>query len=401
MATARFDDLAPGTECSFRLAGLVDEWSATAPSEVVETLARADAVACSGRWVAGFVAYEAATGLDSTLAVRALDPGARGSRPARMPLAWFAAFERREPALPPRASGKPVRTTWTPSVGIDAYTAAVERIRSMIADGDTYQVNHTIRMRGRIDFDVRELYEDLVLAQRGGFGALLEAERFTVASASPELFFRRDGDDVTTRPMKGTARRGRWADEDERAAARLRVSSKDRAENAMIVDLLRNDLGRVAAAGTVSAGPLFELERLETVWQMTSTVRARVPAETTLVDLFRALFPSGSVTGAPKVATMRAVAELEDSPRGLYTGAIGYLSPPGSGEPRAIFNVAIRSVVVDAATGDAEYGVGSGITFASSAAAEYDEVLAKARVLTERRPGFDLVAPECPTACCG
>jgi para-aminobenzoate synthetase/4-amino-4-deoxychorismate lyase len=386
MVTARFDDLAPGSERSFRFAGLVESWSATSASEVTNALALAEAAAADGRWVAGFVAYEAAPGLDPAIVVRSAD---RQPPIADVPLAWFAAFERREPAPQPGASASSVRPAWWPSVGVDAYAAAVERIRSMIADGQTYQVNYTLRMRGRVDGDVEALYEDLVLAQRGGFGALLGTGSAGVASASPELFFRWDDDVITTRPMKGTSRRGRWPAEDERAAARLRASAKDRAENAMIVDLLRNDLGRVAVAGTVSAGPLFELERFETVWQLTSTVRARVPERATLVDVFRALFPSGSVTGAPKIATTRAIAELEDSPRGVYTGAIGYLAPPGSGEPRAVFGVAIRTVV-DARTGEAEYGVGSGITFASSASSEYDEVLAKARVLTERRPAFDL-----------
>jgi para-aminobenzoate synthetase/4-amino-4-deoxychorismate lyase len=209
-------------------------------------------------------------------------------------------------------------------------------------------------------------------------------------SASPELFFAWDGGRLVTRPMKGTARRGRWPEEDAAAAEALGSSSKDRAENAMIVDLLRNDLGRVAIPGAVVADPLFELERFETVWQMTSTVSAHVSEKTSLVDVFRALFPSGSVTGAPKVAAMGAIAELEDARRGVYTGAIGLLSPPGSGEPRAVFAVAIRTVVVDTAAGAAEYGVGAGITFASAGQAEYDEVEAKARVLVERRPPFEL-----------
>jgi para-aminobenzoate synthetase/4-amino-4-deoxychorismate lyase len=211
-----------------------------------------------------------------------------------------------------------------------------------------------------------------------------------VLSASPELFFRIDGDRITTRPMKGTAPRGRWLAEDEEIRDRLLASAKDHAENAMIVDLLRNDLGRISVAGRVDWGELFHAERYETVWQLTSTIRADLRPGLGLTDAFRALFPSGSVTGAPKVATMRAIAQLEDSPRGVYCGAIGYLGPPGSGEPRAVFNVAIRTVVVDTASWLAEYGVGGGVTFDSSASGEYAEILAKARVLAAVRPAFAL-----------
>jgi para-aminobenzoate synthetase/4-amino-4-deoxychorismate lyase len=166
---------------------------------------------------------------------------------------------------------------------------------------------------------------------------------------------------------------------------------KDRAENAMIVDLLRNDLGRIAVPGTVRWSKVFEPERFETVWQLTSTVTARIRPQTGLADVFRALFPSGSITGAPKVRTMRIIADLEDSPRGVYCGAVGYLAPASAGPPSASFNVAIRTVTIDAETGTAEYGVGGGITWDSSAAGEFDETVAKAKVLTARRPPFELL----------
>ncbi len=196
---------------------------------------------------------------------------------------------------------------------------------------------------------------------------------------------------LTTRPMKGTAPRGRWLEEDEAIRARLTASVKDRAENAMIVDLLRNDLGRIAAPGTVRWSKVFEPERFETVWQLTSTVTARIRPETGLADVYRALFPSGSITGAPKVRTMGIIADLEDSPRGVYCGAVGFLAPASAGPPSASFNVAIRTVTIDAETGTAEYGVGGGITWDSSAAGEFDETVAKAKVLTARRPPFELL----------
>jgi para-aminobenzoate synthetase / 4-amino-4-deoxychorismate lyase len=386
---ARFDDLAPGSERSFRFTDPIDELVAWTIDEVCSVIARAEDAARAGRWVAGFVAYEAAPALDRALVVRAPRPG---SAFAGLPLAWFGVFGGRETVEPPTPGaddGTP-SPAWRTSVPRSEYVDAVERIRELIASGRTYQVNHTLRMRANLGGDLDRIYGDLVLAQRGGFGADLSTGRFRVLSSSPELFFRWEDGRILTRPMKGTARRGRWASDDEAAAERLRTSAKDRAENAMIVDLLRNDLGRIATAGSVVAAPLFEVERFETVWQMTSTISAEVPERTSLLRVFRALFPSGSVTGAPKVSSMRAIAGLEDSPRGVYTGAIGFLSPPGSGEPRAIFNVAIRTVVVDEETYDAEYGVGAGITFGSDGETEFDEVEAKARVLVERRPAFAL-----------
>jgi para-aminobenzoate synthetase / 4-amino-4-deoxychorismate lyase len=388
---ARFDDLVAGAERAFRLAEPVGVIEARRPSEVTGALDAAGSAAARGLWAAGFVAYEAAPGLDPELSVRVRAPD---DPFAELPLAWFALFERKEdltPLEPGRldpsgSAGSP----WRPSVDRATYDAAVERIRELIAAGHTYQVNHTIRLRAMIQGDERGFYRDLCLAQRGGYAAFLDLGRFRVLSASPELFFRIDGDRITTKPMKGTAPRGRWPAEDEEIAARLVASSKDRAENAMIVDLLRNDLGRICRTGSVEVERMLEAERFETVWQLTSTIEGDLRPEITLLDTFRALFPSGSVTGAPKVRTTRIIADLEDSARGPYCGAIGYLAPSGSGEPRANFNVAIRTVVLDTQTRTAEYGVGGGITHDSSASGEYEEIVAKARVLTDVRPAFEL-----------
>jgi para-aminobenzoate synthetase/4-amino-4-deoxychorismate lyase len=392
MIEARFDDLVPGAERSFRLVGPVGVLEARRPSEVAGVIEAAEASAGRGLWVGGFVAYEAAPGLDPELSARVRAPDDPFSG---MPLVWFALFEGREdlrPPHPPRSEPPaPGPSPWRPSVDRAAYDAAIERIRELIAAGHTYQVNHTIRLRAEIAGDERAFYRDLALGQRGGYAAYLDLGRHRVLSASPELFFRIDGTRITTRPMKGTAPRGRWLDEDEAIARALVASGKDRAENAMIVDLLRNDLGRICRPGSVAVERMWEPERFETVWQLTSTVGGELQPGTTLLDAFRALFPSGSVTGAPKVRTTRIIADLEDSARGPYCGAIGYLAPPGSGEPAATFNVAIRTVLLDARTRAAEYGVGGGITFDSSARAEYEEILAKARVLTTVRPAFDLL----------
>jgi para-aminobenzoate synthetase / 4-amino-4-deoxychorismate lyase len=388
---ARFDDLTPGAERAFRFEDPVGVLEARLASEVPGVLQAAEAAASRGLWAAGFVAFEAAPGLDADLAVRSRvdDDPFDG-----LPLAWFALFGQREEAEPlraPEAVPEPsADSPWRPSVTRQAYDASIALIHELITAGETYQVNHTIRLRATIAGEDRGLYRDLCLAQRGGYAAYLEAGRYHVLSASPELFFRVEGERIATRPMKGTAPRGRWLEEDETIAAELIASAKDRAENAMIVDLLRNDLGRISVPGGVTWDELFHAERYETVWQLTSTIEADLRPGTGLLDIFRALFPSGSVTGAPKVATMRIIASLEDSPRGVYCGAIGYLAPPGSDEPSANFNVAIRTVVVDASSGLAEYGVGGGVTYDSSAAGEYREVLAKAQVLTAARPAFEL-----------
>ena len=390
MIEARFDDLT-GAEPSFRLVGPAGALEARRPAEVPEVLAAAEAAAAGGRWVAGFVAYEAAPGLDPSLAVHARDPAGPF---AGLPLAWFGLFDaRQETALPePQpADQPPVETAWTPSVGRDPYDDAIARIHERIAAGDTYQVNHTLRLRARLGGDAHGFYRDLCYAQRGAYAAFLDTGSYRVLSASPELFFRIDGGRITTKPMKGTAPRGRWLAEDEAIREHLLGSAKERAENAMIVDLLRNDIGRVAVEGSVRWADVFRAERYETVWQLTTTVAADLRPDADLVAVFRALFPCGSVTGAPKVSTMGIIAELEDSPRGVYCGAVGYLAPPGAAGPRARFNVAIRTVVQDASSGEAGYGVGGGITWDSRAAAEYDEVVAKARVLTARRPPFRLL----------
>jgi para-aminobenzoate synthetase/4-amino-4-deoxychorismate lyase len=386
---ARFDDLT-GEAPSFRLSDPAGVLEAMRPEEVAPTLAAAEGAAARGLWVAGFVTYEAAPGLDPSLVVREREPGDPFSR---LPLAWFAMFQQRqETVLPsPREESAPIGDAWVPSIGRDRYDDAIERIREHIAAGDTYQVNHTLRLRSTVEGDERGLYRDLCYAQRGAHAGYLNAGRYRILSASPELFFRLDGDRLTTRPMKGTAPRGRFFAEDEELREHLTASVKDRAENAMIVDLLRNDLGRISRTGSVEWTKVFEPERFETVWQLTSTVSSQLEPGTGLADVFRALFPSGSITGAPKVRTMGIIAELEDAPRGVYCGAVGFLAPSTAGPPSASFNVAIRTVVVDVETHVAEYGVGGGITYDSSAAGEFDETVAKARVLIARRPPFELL----------
>jgi para-aminobenzoate synthetase/4-amino-4-deoxychorismate lyase len=391
MLTARFDDLStPAGGAGFELVEPRGGVVAHAPGEVRPALERVEAAVAGGLWAAGFVAYEAAPGLDPGLAVSARP--AAGEPFAELPLVAFGLFAERRPmaAGEGEAGGYSVGD-WRPSISRPAYEAAVAEIQRRIAAGDTYQVNHTFRLRAPFAGDPLGLYLDLARAQGAAYAGRLDLGRFDVLCASPELFFELDGDRLTTRPMKGTAPRGRWSDEDRAAARRLAASSKERAENVMIVDLLRNDLGRLAVPGSVEVDRLFATERYPTVWQLTSTLSCRLAGRPGLPEVFAALFPCGSITGAPKRSTMAIVARLEATPRGVYTGAVGWLAPPGTPGPRARFAVAIRTVTIDRQAGLAEYGVGGGVTAGSSAAGEYEEARLKARVLTHRRPRFDLV----------
>ena len=379
--SARFDDFR-GRLVPLRLVDPYGVWVAHHLEDVPDVIHRAESEAGAGDWVAGFVSYEAAPAFDGRLAVLPSSPG--------LPLAWFAGF--RGAVSEPAGSGGEYRVgPWRPEVSDARYGRHVDTIRELIRVGDTYQTNYTFRLRAPVSGDLRSLYTDLLGAQGGGYHAFLETGRHTVVSASPELFFRWDGRRIESRPMKGTMARGRWEQEDSRFRERLLASGKDRAENVMIVDLLRNDLGRVARFGSVQVERLFEVERFETVWQMTSTVAAETRPGVGLLDIFAAMFPCGSVTGAPKVRTMEIIESLEASPRGVYCGAIGLLAPPGSGRARAEFSVAIRTLVADMRDGEAEYGVGGGVVYESTAAQEYDEAMVKARVLSRRRTPVTLL----------
>lgn len=341
------------------------------PREVPRALrAVEDAVERHGWHAIGFLSYEAAS---------AFDPAFETHAPTDFPLLWFALCARREPRSPetvfPWPDALPAMT-WTLDVDATAYTHAITDIRAQIACGATYQVNYTARYGSRLDAPPEELFRRLARHQHR-HAAFLDLPDWSVCSGSHELFFALEGDTVTCRPMKGTGARGNDAATDATLAATLQSSPKDRAENLMIVDMVRNDLGRVARPGSVQVPALFEVEPYPTLFQITSTVTGRTDASVT--DLFAALFPAASITGAPKVSAMQHIRRLETSPRGLYTGAIGWIGPGRN----AIFNVAIRTSVVDKASGATRYGVGGGITWDSRPAAEYAEAQLKARVLAE------------------
>jgi len=344
--------------------------------EVLPLLAFAEEQARSGAYVAVMIAYEAAAAFDSALTAHG---------PGEFPLAWVGVFEN-ESEFPVHAGGSFVSSAWKTTVEQDEYDSAVSRIRDLIAAGDTYQVNYSFPLTSTFSGDAYAWYRELCVAQGAPYSAYLDLGPYQVLSISPELFFQRSGDHVITKPMKGTKTRGRWLDEDREHAAWLYESTKDRAENVMIVDLLRNDLGKVSVPGSVRTTSLFDIERFETVWQMTSTVESTLQPGTTLVDLMSGLFPCGSVTGAPKISTMQIIRELERFPRGVYTGAIGFLRPGGD----CIFNVAIRTLVIDTQSGVATFGVGGGVTIDSTAAGEYEECLVKSRFLQSRPVEFEL-----------
>lgn len=335
-------------------------------SDVLEVLSRADEAARTGRWALVMVAYEASPAFDRALRTM---PPLNG-----LPLAWVAIFDRFDQAAIATSSPRAASLQTMPSLAREEFGRRVESAQAHIRAGDTYQVNLTFPLRAPAPADPAELYASLARAQQASYGAMLDLGRHLILSFSPELFFRRRGTRIEMRPMKGTTARGRWPREDAARAAALRTSAKARAENVMIVDLLRNDAGRVARTGSVHVRELFTLERYPTLWQLTSTIEAEVAPDATIVELLTALFPCGSVTGAPKIRTMELIAELEGRARGVYTGAIGLVEPGGD----CTFNVAIRTVVVDRATGLATLGVGAGITADSDPDEEYRECLLKA-----------------------
>ena len=332
----------------------------------------------AGLHAAGFVSYEAAGALNGDLVTRV---------PGSLPLLWFGLFENRSEE-PFASLDHPFHCNdWQPSLDEAGFSGAVRVIREFISAGDCYQVNFTMRQRFSFTGCPRSFFEVLRRCQPTPYSSYLETGEYRILSASPELFFSLSEGVLTTRPMKGTASRGRWFQEDQAQKENLKRSPKELAENLMIVDLLRNDMGMVSRTGSVQVRSLFDVETHPTVHQMTSTVESRLKEGVGALELFQALFPCGSVTGAPKRRSMEIIAALESGPRGLYTGCIGYFSPGGE----AKFSVAIRTAVLDLASGQGEIGIGSGITFDSVAGDEYAESLSKGRFARQTPLEFHLI----------
>ena len=388
----------PGTWIDFtqpRAAGnlrLRGRWGAPARvlvahhiDEVKPVLEAVHAAAEAGHWCVGHVRYEAAPAFDAALQVHAADG----------PLVWFEVHDGAPSAWPSaQAAGHAeARATWLPTLARPDFDAAIARIHQAIGDGELYQVNYTAPWMGTVTGEGAALFDALLRAQPGGYAACFTAGDEQVLSVSPELFFdwqaSAAGGSILARPMKGTAARGATPALDAAAAERLRASPKERAENVMIVDLLRNDLSRIAEPHTVRVPELFHTQALPTVWQMTSDVQARTRTGLRLPDVFAALFPCGSVTGAPKVRAMQLIRELERQPRGIYCGAIGVVRPDGNGGIAATFNVPIRTVVMRGT--QARCSIGSGITASAEAGAEWQEWLHKQAFLARASEPFEVL----------
>ena len=347
--------------------------------EVIPLLQHAEEATRNGYWVALALSYEAAPAFDTALKAKAT---------SGFPLAWIGVFEKRLPAAADSGANQQFSISeWSAGIDTRGYQHAIHAIKDYIEHGDTYQVNFTFPLRGQISGDSFSSYRAIARSQRAAYSAYLDIGSHRILSFSPELFVERRGNKLITRPMKGTLERGRWLEEDLQRSHQLHESPKDRAENVMIVDLLRSDLGKIAETGSVEVPELFAVQTLNRVLQMTSTVTARQREDVTIVDILRALFPCGSVTGAPKARSMAIINELERHRRDIYTGTIGLLSPDGD----ATFSVAIRTAVVDSTSGAATFGVGGAITWDSTTDGEYEECCLKAKFLTHPWPDFELL----------
>ena len=346
----------------------------------VETLLReAEAYQETGYYAVGYVSYEAAPAFEKKLAVH----------PAPLMgeyLLYFTIHEKVETLpFPEDYEAVDLPANWQEEVEAPAYRKAIETIQHHIRQGDTYQVNYTVQLSQELKADPLAIYNRLVVEQKAHYNAFIQHDDVAILSISPELFFEQDDKLLITRPMKGTTRRGLTNQTDLQEAAWLEADPKNRAENMMIVDLLRNDMNRISEIGSEQVTRLCQVEQYSTVWQMTSTIESRLRPEVDLVQTFQALFPCGSITGAPKISTMEIIQQTEVAPRGVYCGTIGILLPKG----KRIFNVAIRTLQMQGK--QAIYGVGGGITWDSKWESEYQETKQKSAVLYRQEPRFELL----------
>jgi para-aminobenzoate synthetase / 4-amino-4-deoxychorismate lyase len=346
-------------------------------STVTDVLKAVESRAKAGYWCVGFVEYEAASAFDSALQTHG---------PSESPVTWFAVFDCMHSLT--ESGGGTASVEWDTVFKKEETDAAIIDIHRFIAAGDVYQVNYTGRMHGTLRAgDPFDLFSSLQRAQPTTFAAYIDTGIQKVLSVSPELFFDWQSDrSILARPMKGTAPRGATTTEDEENAVRLRASPKERAENLMIVDLIRNDLSRIGELGSVKVERLFHAEALPTVWSMTSDITARTRPEVGLSDVFSSLFPCGSITGAPKIRAMQLITELEPERRGVYCGAVGVVRPGGA----ATFNVPIRTLEIRQGT-NVSCGIGSGITIDADIAGEWREWQCKAAFVHRASQSFALV----------
>lgn len=342
----------------------LDEFTAWNLAEVPRLFASVERALHAGCYVAGFLAYEAGYAFEPLFA----EPGA-----IDFPLAHFGVFERMDSEAPPATGLRSVALESTLAIDAETYGRNVQKIRDYIQRGDVYQITYCVRNLLRYEGEPRTLFQDLLTRQPVPYPAYLVSPGYSLLSLSPELFFCKRGTHIVTKPMKGTWKRGGNFLTDWLNRRKLHFDEKNRAENVMIADLMRNDLGRVGRM--VRVPKLFEVASYTTLLQMTSTVTAQIPADITAFDLFRALYPSGSVTGAPKIRAMQIIRQLEDGPRRIHTGAIGFMTPARE----MFFNVAIRTLLLRGNTG--EMGVGGGIVWDSTPQGESEECQTKSAFL--------------------
>ena len=351
--------------------------------QVEDLLREVEAYQEQGFYAVGYVSYEAAPAFEKKFAVH----------PAPLMgeyLLYFTIHEKVEILpFPEDYEAVDLPANWKEEVEAPAYQKAIETIHHHIRQGDTYQVNYTVQLSQELEADPLAIYNRLVVEQKAQYNAFIQHDDVSILSISPELFFEQDDRLLTTRPMKGTTHRGLTNQADLQEAAWLEADPKNRAENMMIVDLLRNDMNRISEIGSEHVTRLCQVEQYSTVWQMTSTIESRLRAEVDLVQTFRALFPCGSITGAPKISTMEIIQKTEKAPRGVYCGTIGILLPKG----KRIFNVAIRTLQMQG--NQAIYGVGGGITWDSKWEGEYQETKQKSAVLYRQEPRFELLTTGC------
>jgi len=348
-------------------------------SEVADLLAQVESYQEQGYYVVGYVSYEAAPAFEEKLAVHK-------SPLLGEYLLYFTVHDRMETSpIPLTYEEVDLPSKWREQTSAEDYEKAISQIHHHLRQGDTYQVNYTVQLKQDLSANPFAIYNRMVVEQEAGYNAYVEHDEMAVISMSPELFFEQNDRELTTRPMKGTTQRGVTDQEDLAQASWLEQDPKNRSENMMIVDLLRNDMNRISEVGSEHVERLCQVEQYSTVWQMTSTIKSQLRPDVDLVAIFRSLFPCGSITGAPKIATMDIIKDLEPQPRGVYCGTIGLLLPNG----RRIFNVAIRTIQLY--KGQAIYGVGGGITWDSTWESEYREVHQKAAVLYRKQARFQLI----------
>jgi len=355
-------------------------------SEVKNAFCEIEDYISMGYYAAGFISYEAGFSFEESLSGLRVDPD--------FPLLWFGMYknprviEHKEKMSLLRHENHPYSIeNLRPNISKKKYFSDIEKIKDLIRRGETYQVNYTFKYRFDFKGSAHSLYEELKKKQSVSYSSLIKTDRFSIVSLSPELFFRKHRDRIEVRPMKGTIDRGRDLDGDREHVEELGHSLKNRSENLMIVDLLRNDLGRISKPGTVVTKKLFEVEKYETLFQMISIVKAILKKRVSIYDLLKAIFPSGSVTGAPKISTMKIINSLEKEPRHVYTGSIGFFAPDGDG----VFNVVIRTVLIDNKRGSGEMGIGSGIVYDSDPRKEFDECELKADFIRKKKNDFKFI----------